>query len=71
MWPRNTSSCNGFGTCPYFDLCTGGFIADGPLPDKFCQVNNVHPELGDLNNDVAYNETYGKTSEPAAIGAAG
>ena len=23
-WPRNTNACIGFGTCPYFDLCSSG-----------------------------------------------
>ncbi len=50
-WPRNTSCCIGFGTCCYFDLCTSEFTADCPLPDKFVQIDNVHPELGDANND--------------------
>ena len=44
-WPRNTSACSGFGVCPYFDLCTGGWKADDPLPNKYLVLSDVHPEL--------------------------
>jgi hypothetical protein len=45
-WPRNTGSCIGFGRCPYFELCTGGYeIESGIIPAGFVRVDDVHQEL--------------------------
>ncbi|KKN25535.1 hypothetical protein LCGC14_0883730 [marine sediment metagenome] len=57
LWPKNDRHCIGFGTCPYFDLCTGGFdprsFAEGKadLPDGFVVVDNIHQELPDSQED--------------------
>lgn len=46
IWPRNTSACVGFGTCPYFDLCTSSWKpGDEILPPGFKVVGDVHQEL--------------------------
>lgn len=38
--------------CSYFDLCTTGFNPESDsLPEGFERVSNVHPELGDTEND--------------------
>jgi len=47
-WPRNTSACVNYGRCPYFDLCTNGFMPEdfgGDPPAGFVVVDDVHPEL--------------------------
>jgi hypothetical protein len=45
-WPRNTQSCNGFGRCACWNLCTGAFDpGDGVVPDGWQQVDDVHQEL--------------------------
>jgi hypothetical protein len=47
-WPRNDDACVSFGTCPYFDLCTGGFdFNSSVLPEGFIRVEDVHQELMD------------------------
>lgn len=44
--PKNTGACIGFGTCPYFRLCTNGFDVNNPVvPDGFKVVDDVHQEL--------------------------
>ena len=49
-WPRNTGACIGFGRCPYFELCTGGYdINSGELPAGYVIVENVHQELDNGN----------------------
>lgn len=41
-WPRNPRSCDGFGTCPYFEVCCGrASIEDARL----FQVGAIHREL--------------------------
>lgn len=48
---KNPGACLGFGKCPFFDLCTGGFdysaAADpsSPVPEGFERLITVHPEL--------------------------
>lgn len=46
-WPMNDSSCVGFGTCPYFDLCNCGYdpFDNFYVPEHFIQVSDVHQEL--------------------------
>jgi hypothetical protein len=44
-WFRNTSSCIGFGRCPYFDICTNGRDVSESTPEGFVRVENIHPEL--------------------------
>ena len=45
-FPKRSSQCIGFGTCPYFDLCTGDYDpASGTVPDGYVKLDNVHPEL--------------------------
>ncbi|MBN1456572.1 MAG: PD-(D/E)XK nuclease family protein [Sedimentisphaerales bacterium] len=46
-WPMNDDGCVGFGTCSYFDLCTGGFdpFTDNYIPEGFVVVPDVHQEL--------------------------
>lgn len=49
-WPRNDDACVIFGTCPYLDLCTGGFDPDSDsLPEGFIRVDDVHQELIEEN----------------------
>ena len=49
-WYRtcNRDTC---GWCPYFDLCCNGYQKGEPLPEGFIQLTNVHPELGEINDD--------------------
>ena len=46
-WPINDSDCVGFGTCPYFDLCTAGFdpLTEAVVPEGYIIVPDVHQEL--------------------------
>lgn len=45
-WPRNTSACRGFGRCPFFELCTGGYdVNSGEVPEGYELVKDLHPEL--------------------------
>ena len=45
-WPRNTSSCIGFGRCSHFDLCTNGYDPESPdVPPGFMRVDDAHQEL--------------------------
>jgi len=45
-WPQDDDACVGFGTCPYLDLCAGGFdVYSGVVPEGFMQVEDVHQEL--------------------------
>lgn len=45
-WPRNTSACTGFYTCPYLDVCKG--MRGDPteqIPQGFRIAGKLHPEL--------------------------
>jgi hypothetical protein len=45
-WPRNSSACVGFGTCPYIDLCSTNWTPDdGNVPAGFIRVTDPHQEL--------------------------
>lgn len=47
-WPRNTSSCVGFGKCAYFDLCTNAFNPEtSEIPPGFLRVVDPHQELAE------------------------
>ncbi len=53
-WPRSTHSCNGFGRCGCWELCTGGFDpAQGAVPEGWMQVDDVHQELSDEGGQQA------------------
>ena len=41
-WPRNPSSCNGFGKCDYFDVCAGMAGLDDV---RFVRLDDANPEL--------------------------
>ena len=47
LWPRNPSACTAFGTCEFFDLCSGRATIDGVRfgPSK------AHQELAVLNEN--------------------
>lgn len=44
-WPRNTSACNRFGRCAYWNLCTNGYKPGEPLPEQFVIAEKTHMEL--------------------------
>jgi len=50
-WPRNTSACNRFGRCPYWDLCANGYAAGEALPDNFVVAERTHMELSIGDSD--------------------
>lgn len=41
-WPRNPSSCNGYGKCDYFDVCAGMASLDDV---RFTKLDVTNPEL--------------------------
>jgi hypothetical protein len=43
LWPRNPEACLRFGTCPYFDVCTGVQDIEDEL--FFRKVETKHEEL--------------------------
>jgi len=69
-WPRNTGACIGYGTCPYFDLCTNGYDPEsGLIPEGYEIAKNVHPELEqkENNNESSTNKTADKTQLAATV----
>jgi len=49
MWPRNTAACIHPYRCTYLDICDRD--PDGPVPDGFVRVEDVHVELMEKRND--------------------
>ncbi len=41
-WPRNSRSCDNYGTCPYFEVCAGRESIDNP---HVFRRGEIHPEL--------------------------
>jgi hypothetical protein len=51
-YPRNANACRRYGSvCAYFSVCCGEATLDDTT--KFVRVENVHPELSDLNAEAA------------------
>lgn len=46
-FPKNSSACVGYGTCPYLNLCSTGWTpsADAPVPAGFVRIPDPHAEL--------------------------
>lgn len=49
LWPRNPSACTQFGTCEFFDLCSGRATVDNIRYGNGTQ----HPELRQVEGDKA------------------
>ena len=49
---RNTRSCLSPFRCPYLQVCSDGTDLRTETPDGFVRLNNIHPELGDIVNEV-------------------
>jgi hypothetical protein len=47
LWPRNPSACTQFGTCEFFDLCSGRASVDGI---RYAEKPKRHAELETLEN---------------------
>ena len=47
LWPRNPSACTQFGTCEFFDLCSGRASVDGI---RYAKKPKRHAELETLEN---------------------
>lgn len=46
-WPRNPKACIRFGTCPFFDVCTGSISLEDE--SYFCKKIRIHMELQEVN----------------------
>ena len=47
LWPRNPSACTQFGTCEFFDLCSGRASVDGI---RYAEKEKRHAELESVEN---------------------
>jgi len=65
-FPKRHNQCVGFGTCPYFDLCTSDFDPDsGIVPDGYIKLDNVHPELSGTESQGSENHERKKAATTA------
>lgn len=53
---RNTGACTSPFRCEYLDVCHGGIDLDDGPPPGFIQLDNIHPELEEINNVPTANE---------------
>jgi len=70
-WPRNVKSCIGYGKCPYFELCANGVDVTAGVPSGFVRVDDVHPELGEVDDGNNCTTEQAESPTPAEGSVAG